>query len=151
MKLTQFIGRREWGLAFIALVAIVVQVYFDLRLPDYMQDITQIIVMPDAQVSDVLEQGAYMLGCALGSMAAAVVTGFAMAMIGATLSRNMRAAVFDQSMEFSMEEYNKFGAEIMMRDIAEREAALRLERLHIDAYYQEHGENPPGNKFPKRK
>lgn len=110
MKLTQFIGRREWGLAFIALVAIVVQVYFDLRLPDYMQDITQIIVMPDAQVSDVLEQGAYMLGCALGSMAAAVVTGFAMAMIGATLSRNMRAAVFDQSMEFSMEEYNKFGA-----------------------------------------
>lgn len=48
-------------------------------------------------------------------------------------------------------EYNKFGAEILMRDIAGREAALRLERLHIDAYYQEHGENPPGNKFPKRK
>ncbi|MFT3943481.1 MAG: ABC transporter ATP-binding protein [Ancrocorticia sp.] len=110
MKLTHFIGRREWGLALIALIAIVVQVYFDLRLPDYMQDITQIIVMPDAQISDVLEQGAYMLGCALGSMAAAVITGFAMAMIGATLSRNMRAAVFNRSMEFSMEELNKFGA-----------------------------------------
>ncbi len=110
MKITQFIGKREWGLAFIALVAIVVQVFFDLRLPDYMQDITQIIVTPDPQTSDVLQQGAYMLGCALGSMAAAVVTGFCMAMIGATLSRNMRAAVFDQSMEFSMEEYNKFGA-----------------------------------------
>ena len=110
MKITQFVGKKEWGLAFIALVAIVVQVYFDLRLPDYMQDITQIIVTPDPQTSDVLQQGAYMLGCALGSMAAAVVTGFCMAMIGATLSRNMRAAVFDQSMEFSMEEYNKFGA-----------------------------------------
>lgn len=110
MKITQFIGKREWGLAFIALVAIVVQVFFDLRLLDYMQDITQIIVTPDPQTSDVLQQGAYMLGCALGSMAAAVVTGFCMAMIGATLSRNMRAAVFDQSMEFSMEEYNKFGA-----------------------------------------
>ncbi len=110
MKLSQFIGRREWGLALVAFIAIIVQVFFDLRLPDYMQDITQIIVMPDAEVSDVLEQGAYMLGCALGSMAAAVVTGFAMAMIGATLSRNMRAAVFNTSMEFSMEELNKFGA-----------------------------------------
>ena len=81
MKITQFIGKREWGLAFIALVAIVVQVFFDLRLPDYMQDITQIIVTPDPETSEVLRQGAYMLGCALGSMAAAVVTGFCMAMI----------------------------------------------------------------------
>ena len=110
MKITQFIGKREWGMACLALVAIVVQVFFDLRLPDYMQDITKIIMMPAPETSAVLEQGAYMLGCALGSMAAAVVTGFCMAMIGATASRNMRAAVFDKSMEFSMEEYNKFGA-----------------------------------------
>ncbi len=110
MKITQFIGKREWGMACLALIAIVVQVFFDLRLPDYMQDITKIIVMPNPETSAVLEQGAYMLGCALGSMAAAVVTGFCMAMIGATASRNMRAAVFDTSMEFSMEEYNKFGA-----------------------------------------
>ena len=74
MKITSFIGKREWSLAIVALVAIVTQVYLDLRLPDFMQDITQIIVMPDAKISDVLEQGAYMLGCALGSMAAAIVT-----------------------------------------------------------------------------
>ena len=110
MKIMSFVGKREWGLAILALIAIVTQVYFDLRLPDYMQDITQIIVMPGAKVSDVLEQGAYMLGCALGSMAAAVVTGFCVAMIGATLSRNLRGAVFDKTMDFSMEEYNKFGA-----------------------------------------
>lgn len=110
MKITAFIGKREWALAAVALVAIVAQVFFDLRLPDYMQDITKIIVMPDPQVSDVLTQGAYMLGCALGSMAAAVITGFCVALVGATLSRNLRAAVFDKTMEFSMEEYNTFGA-----------------------------------------
>lgn len=110
MKITSFIGKREWSLAIVALVAIVTQVYLDLRLPDFMQDITQIIVMPDAKISDVLEQGAYMLGCALGSMAAAIVTGFCVAVIGAELARNMRAAVFDKTMDFSMEEYNKFGA-----------------------------------------
>ncbi|MCI1895747.1 MAG: ABC transporter ATP-binding protein/permease [Ancrocorticia sp.] len=110
MKILKFVGKRELALALLALVAIVTQVFFDLRLPDYMQDITKIIVMPGAKVSDVLEQGAYMLGCALGSMAGAVVTAFCMAMIGATLSRNLRAAVFDKTMEFSMEEYNTFGA-----------------------------------------
>jgi hypothetical protein len=65
---------------------------------------------------------------------------------------SLSARVRDQVEEWNLAaEYNKFGAEILMRDIAGREAALRLERLHIDAYYQEHGENPPGNKFPKRK
>jgi len=48
-------------------------------------------------------------------------------------------------------EYIKFGAEILVRDIAGREVALRLERHAIDAYYEKNGKNPPGNKFPKRK
>ncbi len=48
-------------------------------------------------------------------------------------------------------EYNKFGAEILLIDIAGREAALLIERQYIYAYYMERGKNPPGNKFPKRK
>ncbi|MCF2706541.1 ABC transporter ATP-binding protein [Arcanobacterium haemolyticum] len=108
MKLTKYIGKREWGLAVIALAAIVTQVYFDLKLPDYMQDITQIITTPGAEVRDVLVQGSYMLGCALGSMLAAIVTGYAVSRIGATLARNLRAAVFDKTIDFSMAESNKF-------------------------------------------
>lgn len=48
-------------------------------------------------------------------------------------------------------EYQKFDAQILERDIPGREAALQIERQYIDAYYEKHGRNPIGNKYPKRK
>lgn len=108
MYVLKYIGKREWGLALIALIAIVSQVFFDLRLPDYMQDITAEIVKPNAQMSAVLHEGAKMLGCALASMALAAVTGFCLAMIGATISMRMRAGVFHASMDFSLEQAQEF-------------------------------------------
>lgn len=108
MYVLKFIGKREWGLAALALLAIVSQVFFDLRLPDYMQDITAVIVKPNAEMSEVLREGAKMLGCALASMGLAVVTGFCLAMIGATISMRMRAAVFHSSMDFSLEQAHQF-------------------------------------------
>lgn len=110
MKITRFIGKREWALASVAVIAIVVQVWLDLKLPDYMQAVTRIIVTENAQMSEVMRQGAFMLACALGSMAAAVVTGFCVARIAATLAMRMRAAVFNKTMEFSSDEFNRFGS-----------------------------------------
>jgi ABC-type multidrug transport system, ATPase and permease components len=109
MKITKYIGKREWGLLLIAVLAIVAQVWLDLKLPDYMQAVTKIIVSPDAQMSDVMREGFSMLACALGSMVAAVVTGFCVARIAATLAKNMRAAVFAKAMEFSSDEFGRFG------------------------------------------
>lgn len=64
----------------------------------------------------------------------------------------LSARVRDQVEEWNLAaEYNKFGAEILLSDIPGREAALRIERQHIDAYFEEHGRNPFGNKFPRRK
>lgn len=64
----------------------------------------------------------------------------------------LSARVRDQVEEWNLAaEYNKFGAEILMRDLAGREIALQWERWYIDTYYGKHGENPPGNKHPKRK
>ena len=48
-------------------------------------------------------------------------------------------------------EYRKFEAEILVENIPGRAKALELERSYIDAYYQQHGHNPPGNKYPLRK
>ena len=110
MKLTRFVGMRGWALALVAVAGIVVQVYLDLKVPDYMQQITQIIVGKDAQMSDVLREGALMLGCSLGSMVATVLVAFCVAIDGSTLARHMRAALFEKIMSFSMAEFNKFTA-----------------------------------------
>lgn len=64
----------------------------------------------------------------------------------------LSARVRDQVEEWNLAaEYHKFGAEIVQYDIAGREAALHMERLYIDAYYEKRGKNPPGNKYPRRK
>ncbi|MGO1590330.1 MAG: ABC transporter ATP-binding protein [Ancrocorticia sp.] len=110
MKLTQFVGKRDWALALVAVAGIVVQVYLDLKVPDYMQQITQIIVSPNAQLGDVLHEGMLMLACALGSMVATILVAFCVAMDGSTLARHMRAALFEKIMSFSMTEFNKFTA-----------------------------------------
>ena len=70
MRIRQFIDRREWLLAAIALATIVLQVYFDLKVPEYMQEITKRIVTPGTRMQDVLGEGALMLASALGSMVA---------------------------------------------------------------------------------
>ena len=96
MRIRQFIGRREWLLAAIALATIVLQVYFDLKVPEYMQEITKRIVTPGTRMRDVLGEGALMLASALGSMAAMVATGYCTAVIGTRVSRRMRADVFEK-------------------------------------------------------
>jgi len=64
----------------------------------------------------------------------------------------LSARARDQVEEWNLAaEYVKFGAEILICDIPGREAALLIERQYIDTYYHEHGRNPLGNKFPKRK
>jgi URI fold toxin 2 len=59
--------------------------------------------------------------------------------------------VRDQLEEMNLAaEYDKFDAEILLINIPGRLEALRLEREYIDAYFEQHGRNPPGNKLPKR-
>lgn len=62
------------------------------------------------------------------------------------------ARIRDQLAEMNLAaEYDKFGAEIVLTDIPGRAEALRVEREYIDAYYEKHGRNPVGNRYPIRK
>jgi ATP-binding cassette subfamily B multidrug efflux pump len=89
---------------------IVAQVWLDLKLPDYMSEITTLVETKGSALSDILAQGGYMLLCALGSMAASILVGFLAAKVAAGLARTLRALVYDKTMDFSMEEINRFSA-----------------------------------------
>ena len=97
MTVLRHLGKREWLLSALAIITIICQVFLDLRLIDFMQTITEMIVEPGATVSGVLTEGAKMLGCAAGSLAVAIITGYCMAMIGATTARNLRESVFTKA------------------------------------------------------
>lgn len=100
--------KKDWLYVFISLIFIVVQVWLDLKLPDYMSKITTLVQTEGSAMSEIWVQGGYMLLCALGSLAAAVVTGFLASQIGSNFSRSLRSAMFTKVDSFSMEEINKF-------------------------------------------
>lgn len=107
-KLFRKFKPKERGYIGISLVFIVVQVWLDLRLPDYMSNVTSLVQTEGSSMKDILEQGSYMLLCAFGSMAAAMIVGYFAAKVSAGLAHTLRGQVYDKVMDYSMEEVNRF-------------------------------------------
>lgn len=108
LKIFGYLDKKERLLALFSLVFIVVQVWLDLKLPDFMSEITTLIQTEGTRAADLLLPGGYMLLCAVGSMAATVIVGFYAAKIAAGLARRLRGMVFEKTLGFSMEEINRF-------------------------------------------
>jgi len=107
-KILKRLQPKEWIQALASLVFIVAQVWLDLKIPDYMAKITQLVQTPGSPMGKIWAAGGYMLLCALGSLAAAVIVGFFAARIAATFSRRLRSMLFNKVDSFSMEEINNF-------------------------------------------
>ncbi len=107
IKLFKYLRPREWGMIAASVVLIVTQVFLDLRLPEYMSEVT-LYVQTGAPVEDVVMAGINMLLCAFGSLALAITVGYFAARIAAGFSRRVRGLVYDKVESFSMQEINKF-------------------------------------------
>ena len=109
LRILRALKVREWIYAVISVGFIVLQVWLDLSLPDYMEQITALAVSgASAGSGEIWKNGALMLACALGGAAGSVVVGFFASRIAAALSFRLRSKVFDKVESFSMEEINRF-------------------------------------------
>ena len=109
LRILKTLKAREWAYFAVGVAFIVLQVWLDLTMPDYMSQITQLAVMGDAaNMPEIWKNGGLMLACALGSALSSVVVGFFAARIAAAVSFRLRSRVFDKVESFSMEEINKF-------------------------------------------
>ena len=108
LKLFRNLTYRDRTLAAVSVALIVVQVWLDLALPDYMRDITLLVQMPASQMSDILLAGGKMMLCALGSLAASVAVAVCVARIATNFGANLRQKLFDRVQAFSMEEIGHF-------------------------------------------
>lgn len=108
MKLLKRLKWQEWLQVGISLIFIVAQVWLDLKLPDYMSEITRLTQTPGSAMRDIWKSGGYMLLCALGSLVSAVIVGFFAARIAASFSKRLRSLLFEKVDSFSMEEINRF-------------------------------------------
>ena len=108
LKILKRLNGKEWTMAFISLAFIVFQVWLDLKLPDYMSDITRLTQTEGSAMADIWTAGGYMLLCALGSLAASVIVGYFAARIAASFSQRLRSGLYDKVDSFSMNEINRF-------------------------------------------
>ena len=107
-KLLKQFNKKDYLLVFICTLLIIFQVWLDLRLPDYMSEITKLVQTEGSKMSSILSQGGYMLLCALGSLISAFIVGYLTSYISATFSQKTRKTLFTKVQSFSMEEIKKF-------------------------------------------
>lgn len=108
IKLFRYLKLKEWLFFLISLVFIVVQVFLDLKLPDYMSRITTLVETAGSAMGDIWSAGGMMLLCSLGSLASSIIVCFLAARIAASYSKRLRAEMFNKVESFSLEEINKF-------------------------------------------
>ena len=92
----------------IAVILIVTQVWLDLKMPDYMSAITKLVQTEGSEMSDILENGGYMILCALGSLVAAIIVGYLAAGISASLSMRIRKRLFDKVEGLDLHDIKRF-------------------------------------------
>ena len=104
----QNLKKTDWLLAAVCLAVIALQVWLDLKTPDYMAEITTLVQTAGSTMGEILSAGGMMLLCSLGSLAASVVTAICAARIAATLGATLRGRLFSKVQSFSMEEIGRF-------------------------------------------
>ena len=108
IKLLKNLKKREWIIAIIIVALVSVQVWLELRIPDYMSEITKLVQTEGSQMSEILKNGGYMMACAFGSLIAAVITGYFASTVSARFSMAIRKKLFDKVENLGMQEIKEF-------------------------------------------
>ena len=108
LKILAKANKKEKFFALLSVLLIMLQVYLELEIPDYMSEITELLQMPDTVTADIWEPGLIMVGLSLASFASAILVGFFAARIAASLTARIRGEVFDKVMSYSANEINQF-------------------------------------------
>ncbi len=107
-KLFKNLSKKDRLYIVICLILIVFQVWLELKMPDYMSEITRLVQTEGSKMKDIVEQGIYMLLCAGGSLASAVVVGYFAAQVASSFSATVRSKIFRKIQEFGIQEMKKF-------------------------------------------
>ncbi len=108
IRLLKNFTKKDWLMIFLSFILIFSQVWLELKMPDYMSEITVLVKTEGSKMSDILVQGGYMLLCAFGSLVGAVIVGFLISKLSANFSLNLRKKIFDKVLSLSTNEVKGF-------------------------------------------
>ena len=108
IRLLKNFTKKDWLMIFLSFILIFSQVWLELKMPDYMSEITVLVKTEGSKMSDILVQGGYMLLCAFGSLVGAAIVGFLISKLSANFSLNLRKKIFDKVLSLSTNEVKGF-------------------------------------------
>lgn len=108
LKLMKNFTKRDILVILSCIAIMVFQVWIELRLPEYMSTITKLIQTSGSTMSEVLKQGSFMLLCAFGSMASAIMIGYLSSGLSASFSLKLREKVFKKVQNLGEAEIKSF-------------------------------------------
>ena len=107
-KLLRKLSKKDVLYAIICIILVAFQVWLDLKLPDYMSEITRLVQTSGSHMRDILTAGGKMMLCAVGSLISAIIVGYFAALISASFSRKLRRDIFNHTLTFGMNEIKNF-------------------------------------------
>ena len=108
IKLMKNFNKRDILFILISFVLIIIQVWLELKMPDYMSSITRLVQTEGSTITDIIMQGIYMLGCAFGSLLSACIVGYLASQVSSSFSMILRNKIFTKVERFGTEEIKKF-------------------------------------------
>lgn len=108
LKLFKNFTKKEYMLMIISFILILFQVWLELKMPDYMSEITVLVQTEGSKMSDILMNGGYMLLCAFGSLLSAVIVGYLISIVSSTFSLKTRKKIFRKIESLSTHEIKGF-------------------------------------------
>ena len=107
-KLFKNLTKKEVLYAFICITLVAVHVWLELKVPDYMSGITQLVQTEGSKMVDILEQGAYMIACAFLSLLCNIIVGYFAARVASSFSATLRKKIFSKVQNMGVAEIKKF-------------------------------------------
>ncbi len=107
-KLLKKLGKKQVVFALICVVFVSINVFLELKIPDYMSKITILVQTEGSEIGSVLKEGGFMLLCAFGSLIASFVVGYFAANVAAYFGKITRKSIFEKVGKFGAEEIKQF-------------------------------------------
>ena len=106
-KLFKNLGKKDLLFIFIAISFVVVQVLLDLRLPDYMSNITK-LVQTKGSSGEILNEGLRMLLCAFLSLGTSFIVGYFATYLASRFGNITRGKIYRKVLGFSTSDIKEF-------------------------------------------
>ena len=108
IKLIRRLERKDFIIAMFVVFLVVFSVFLDLRLPEYMSEITRLVQTEESTMNEILNAGGKMILCAVFSLICTVCVLLLTSWLAARFSRFMRREVFKKVEDFGIAEIKKF-------------------------------------------